>query len=290
MPLKRHELTFLRDIIWARLAGTGIHLIEDAEGKSHGRISYRGHRIWGIKSLIVHMTDDVFNFVLSKVPIEEAIGPESLASMLAELAPRYDVDHEFFSQKVQALVGDPHFWSSMDDLQRFSFIIAAFFEALDDTRVKLAEETLKITSSLPFSKIHPSTFPKLVKNLGFAFRAREYAFLFNQVCDDGYAKIVRRANKALAKEYRAHVQERTEPMVTQVIAEEGGDFERLVSQLRSAKDEEVLTAIEALKTYGMKAVDPLETLLHHKNEEIASKALDVILELKEVRHEDLVVH
>ncbi len=280
--LQRNDLGFLREIIWARLAGTGVHLIEEAGGKSEGKISYQEYKIWGIKSLLQQMTHDIYLHVLENLPSGDSVSADDLIQALKTLTTRYDIPPALFEEKVQGYVQDPIFWSNLDDMQRFSFILAVFFEAFDDSRVQRAETAIGLISLLQFSRATQSTFPKLVKDLGFVWRAREYAIMFNELCHRGFSNTVHRANVVLMKEYQKQTHEQSEES-KEVIPPSSPDFEKEVAQLHCANDSAVLEAIDHLKKFGAQAIGEPETVLNHSNEEIANKALEVILDLKAVK-------
>ncbi len=281
--LRRNELGFLKKIIWARLAGTGVHLIEEAGGKSEGKISYQEYRIWGIKVLLQQMTQDIYLRILDKLPAGDSVSAEDLIEVLKSLATRYEVPREIFEDKVQKYTQDPVFWSNLDDMQRFSFILAVFFEAFDDARVQRAETALKLISLPPFSRAQPTSFPKLVKDLGFVWRAREYSTIFNNLCYGGFSNTVRRASQTLRQEYERQIHGQSQETMNEVSPPASPDFEKEVARLHSSNDAEALDAIDHLKKFGERAVGELETVLNHSNDAIANKALEVILELKDVK-------
>ncbi len=281
--LRRNELGFLREIIWARLAGTGVHLIEEASGKSEGKISYQEYRIWGIRTLLRQMMQDIYLRILDNLPKEESASAEDLIYALKSLITRYEVPLDIFEKKVQGLTDDPVFWSNMDDMQRFSFILAVFFEALDDARVQRAETAIKLISLPPFPRAQSVSFPKLVKDLGFVWRAREYSTLFNNLCHGGFSNTVRRASQTLLQEYERQTHGQPKETGNEMTPPASPDFDKEVAQLHGSNDSEALEAINHLKKFGERAIGELETVLNHSNEEIANKALEAILELKDVK-------
>ncbi|HMF30296.1 MAG TPA: hypothetical protein VKK79_02710 [Candidatus Lokiarchaeia archaeon] len=292
MQEQKNSVRFLRDIIFARLEGTGIHLIQEADGRNKNQVSYRKYRIWGIKGLTHAMGSDIYNTLVEFCPTTGEIAVDDVVRALSALCQKYLVDSDIFQTKIHAYLDDPVFWSNMDDMQRKSFLIAAFFDSLDETRIALAEQLIQSIIHFPFSKAFASTFPKLVRDLGFLFRAREYAEIFSTINSGSYSNVLNRANAVLAAEYAREMhseldttaqEEKSEPIV------EDSQLNREIERLSSNSEEEVLDAIINLRKFGSRAVPFLETLLHHPSDEVQMKALITIMEIKNMPLNELTI-
>ena len=290
MQGKKNSVRFLRDIIFARLEGTGIHLIQEAGGRNTNQVSYRKYRIWGIKGLTHAMGRDIYETLVELCPPTGDISVDDIVQALGSLCQKYQVDAGTFQAKIHVYLDDPVFWSNMDDMQRQSFLIAVFFDSLDETRIALAEQLIRSIMNFPFSKAFASPFPKLVRDLGFLYRAREYTEIFSNINNGSYSNVLNRANAVLFSEYSREMQnilENASQEENNKPAPVDSQFDRDVERLHSDSEKEVLESINNLGKYGNRAIPVLETLLHHSSDEVQMKALETIMEIKDLPLDEL---
>ncbi|MHA1732256.1 MAG: HEAT repeat domain-containing protein [Promethearchaeota archaeon] len=276
-------------VLNGRVAGTGVNLGVDG---GDGLVSYKKYRIWGFKSLVNAMVRHVHRTVLENLPERGPVTEECLVGALEPLVREFDVDEQLFREKTGDLLDDPTFWSSMDREQRLSFLVNAFFDALDETRVQLGAEAIAIVNSLGGRSL-PVSFPKLVRDFGFLFRAREYARVFSDnTCAGGYANTVKRASVVLAREYEEQYDlpedappsrglPWREPPASGTAERPDGLILGVVSQLESPDPQERLSAIDELEQLAdEQAVPYLERLLKDEDELVMNRAFEAILSLK----------
>ncbi|GAB4306763.1 MAG: hypothetical protein Kow0069_03830 [Promethearchaeota archaeon] len=257
----------------ARLAGSGANLSEASGGTA----------VWGMKGLVRAFARRVYHVVLRQ--FEEGLDRETdeldlLLEALRCLATRLGVDERTLEELTSRRLDDPVFWRSIDRQQRVAFLTNDLFDALDLTRLELANAAVGLAHYLAGRPPPAPTLPVLRGQLGFLFRAREYARVYSDlVANGGYENVVRRASRALSRRFEetngAVEREERAPATPADPA-----LEEALAGLRAPGSEERLRAIGALEKLGnAAAVEPLKLLLNDPDERVRNRALDAILAL-----------
>ncbi len=231
------------------------------------------------------MAKHLYNSLLDLLHDQE-IGEEGLVRAFQALAWEFGVDHQIFDQKFRELLEDPIFWQSMDVDQRLAFLINAFFDALDETRVQIGAETIGMVNTFMGRPAPP--FPKMLADFGFLFRCREYARVYSdRVCAGGFENTVKRASRLLVREYEEqfnkpeHAHNALEGRWKVPEAVVGDPAAQAIAQLDAPDRETRLHAIAELETLGDDhAVPFLERLLKDPDEVVMNRAFEAVLALK----------
>ncbi|MHA1272391.1 MAG: hypothetical protein ACTSQS_03030 [Promethearchaeota archaeon] len=285
---------YIKDTIVARLAGTAIHLNESDGKKRSPAISYKKYRVWGIKTLINNLIDDIFYILYEYLPENEKdfYPEEDLKKPLEILCKRYQISYNRLIDFIDKRKKPSVIWNSLDDDQRAIFMINAFFEAFEENLINsyfIAMSFVKLLSlnSLKEPKLKYDDFFK--GDFGFVFRARGYAYFYSKIlCNNGFSNVVKRLNKILLKEYENLFIDKDQNNID--LKEKSSSSEELseekryvISMLKEGNSEEKLNAIELiLEHHIIEAVDELEYLLKDNDENVMNAALDAILKLKDL--------
>ncbi len=282
-------------MIQARVAGTALHLSLDSNKNGDTiQISYKKYRIWGIKSLIKFLVEDLFNIFYNNLPKDEKnLNPEEdLKKPLKILAERYTIPYKNILQFIEQRKEHRLIWETLDIDQQVVFIINAFFEAFEENLVNSYYISM---SWAKFLWLNPRIKPRLkptdfgLKDFGFVFRARGYAFIASKcVFNDGFSNTVKRLNKVLLQEYnetfiekKDNIEITTEaPISLEDLPEEK---RYVIEMLKQGNSHEKLEAISIIMENKIKeALNELEYLLNYENDEVMNAAFDAILVLKEL--------
>ena len=282
-------------MLWARIAGTAIHLNFE-QNRNHSRISYKKHKIWGIKSLIHDFVEDLFQIFYNNLPEnEDALEPEQdLMVPIKILCDRYIVNFQTFLGFLQERKAQKVIWDTMDNFQQAIFIVNAFFEAFEK---KLVDSYYVALDYLKFITLDLNLEPKLkpkdfqLDDFGFVYRARGYSQIFSKkICNGGYHNTVKRLNETLSKEYQnTFLTKKKESLVSKETRDQT-DLETLseekryvIQMLREGNATEKLEAIQLIvENRILEALNELEYHLNNENEEVINAAFDAIVTLKDL--------
>ncbi len=291
---------FIHQVLYARVAGTGIHLVDNIKNERTGKISYKEYKIWGIKSFINEFVHDIYTALVLKLPENESkFNSDDLIEPLLSLCEKFNCSTIDFEKNIESLKIFPEIWETMDNEQQASFYLNSFFEILENSRIN----NYKI--ALSFSQLLCVLFGKngireneqelrdidfLKKDFGFVFRAREYVKAFSYSLSNGhYKNLLKRLNQALYQEYldtfifnviieKSMSREDCEPEI-----EFNGNIFETFELLRNGTDREKLKAIEIIiENKYFEAIDELEYYLNNINPDVMNAALDAIIYLKEI--------
>ena len=194
-------------MLWARIAGTAIHLNFE-QNRNHSRISYKKHKIWGIKSLIHDFVEDLFQIFYNNLPEnEDALEPEQdLMVPIKILCDRYIVNFQTFLGFLQERKAQKVIWDTMDNFQQAIFIVNAFFEAFEKKLVDsyyVALDYLKfITLDLNLEhKLKPKDFQMLYALIRPHMRSYLKAGI-KKICNGEDHNTVKRLKEKIKKEYK----------------------------------------------------------------------------------------
>src|SRR6056297_1540683 len=95
---------FIRTIVNARLFGTGVHL--DAQGR--GKISYKKHSIWGIKSFLKMLSNKIFDEIVISLPEQEQeFQANHLEKPILKILRKLITPIEFYQKQIRIFKGTP---------------------------------------------------------------------------------------------------------------------------------------------------------------------------------------
>jgi len=279
-------------MINARIAGTALHLNINKENIETSQISYKKYRIWGIKTLVKYLVEDIFNIFYKNLPVkEEQLNPEkNLVMPLKTLCKRYKIPFETVLKFIEKRKEPKQIWESMDNDLRAVFMINAFFEAFEYYIV----ETYYIAMSLArFFLLKPGILPKLkrsdfgLKDFGFVHRARGYSLIFSKyIYNNAFSNTVNRLNNTLLNEYldtfiymKPDQSEKKDDIWN--IEELPEEKRYVLEMLKEGNATEKLEAINLIVENGIvEGINDLEYLLNHKEEKVMNAAFDAIVILK----------
>lgn len=281
-------------MINARIAGTAIHLNYSPETQADkSQISYKKYRIWGIKTVIKYLIEDIFKILYENLPTkEDFLEPEKdLLKPMKILCERYLVPHSKVVKFIEERKTPKQIWETLDSEQQIIFEINSFFEAFEENLID--SYYLAITLSKFLFK-HFKTKAKLnrqdfgLADFGFVFRARGYSFSFSKyVYNNGFNNTVKRLNELLLKEYNdtflnKKEQKQIEPKEIALKLEQLPEEKKyVIEMLRHGNSSEKLEAINLiLENKITEALNDLEYLLKNKDETVMNAAFNAIVMLK----------
>jgi hypothetical protein len=194
--------SFLRQVVDARITGTGMHL---TERERYATIGYSEHPVRGLKTLVRDMIDHVVETLLEHRPEEKGLNDSrSLEPGLAVLCEEFLVDPGLYAAELAQLRGEPAVWGSLGPYEKAAFYLNAFFTAFEETRVALAHAAIHIAANL-FGRGRVEVPELRAHEFAFLFRAREYALVFSErVYNRGFATTVGRIGHLLSGVYQQH--------------------------------------------------------------------------------------
>lgn len=277
-------------MIYARVAGTAMHL---AIGENN-QITYKKYRIWGIKTLIRYLVEDIFNIFIDNLPEnEETLEPEQdLIVPLKELSERYMVPLPLVKRYIEERKAPKQIWETLDADQQVMFIINAFFEAFEENLVEsyyVAINFSKLITLNPKLKITLKRLDFSLGNFSFVFRARGYSHIFSKnICNNGFNNTVKRLNDLLLKEYiDTFIDKREASIETQEakmsfnLSDLSEEKRYVIEMLREGNEKEKLEAIDLIiQNHIYEAIEELEYLLSDKSEAIMNAAYEAVIILK----------
>ena len=281
-------------MINARIAGTAVHLNLNQDLEDSSQISYKKYQVWGIKTLIKYLVEDIFNIFYNNLPKkEDSLSPEKLYKPLKILCKRYSIPYKRVLSFIELRKKPKQIWEPLDTDLKAIFMINAFFEAFEENLIDSYYQAINLSRIL---WLIPHIKPKLnrsdfgLADFGFIFRARGYSSRFSKkISNNGFNNTIKRLNKVLYKEYKttflktdstkAKITKAQELDLSQLPAEK----RYILSLLRNGNTDEKLKAIELIiQNQINEAIDDLEHLLKREDDRVMNAALDAILILKEL--------
>lgn len=278
-------------MIAARIAGTALHL-DDTQKGSSGLISYKKHKIWGIKTLIKFLVDDIFNVFYESLPKnEEELEPEEdLKAPLKKICIKYGISLEKVQKFINKRKESKLIWETLDTDQQAVFVVNSFFEAIEEYLV----QTYYICMSfVKLITLDPNFSPKLrrsdfgLEDFGFVFRARGYAEIAsNRIFNGGFDNTVKRLNKLLLKEYNeTFLEKKPQPEKDENVSYNIEDLteekQYVIQMLQEGNAHEKMEAITLIiDNRIMEALNDLEYLLNYDDENVMNAAFDAVVILK----------
>jgi hypothetical protein len=269
--LKR--FTFLYDMIYARLAGTAFHLDENEKG-----LSYKQYRIWGIQNFISTLARFIYMTIQQDLLLDEIdFSSESLIPAILHLNKLFGVNPVLYDNEVKIIKMDPHAWLALDTEQKAIFYLNCFFNAFEATRETLAKEEFKHFPIIPNFKL---------ANFGFLFRAYEYCRVCNQyLFHNGFSCLEKRIKTIYMKEYNETFVHPPKELLSNpnlLPNLENAQDQKFIDELKSQDPVIILAAIDYIEANRItNAIDPLEYLLNHDDLQVAERALEAIILLKD---------
>ncbi len=283
---------YIQDMINARIKGTAIHLDINTENEEVSLISYKKHRIWGLKTLIKDLIEDIFNIFYRSLPNNgKLVNPEEdLLTPIEELCNRYNVSLKNVRKLIDERKEPKRIWETLDVEQQALFIINAFFDAFEEN---LIDSYFISASFWKFTFIKFKLKPTLkradfgLKDFGFVFRARGYSYVFSKnIYNNAFTNTIKRLNKLLYQEYKETFLEKTQSK--DKVKEGKVELEALpeekkyvIEMLRNGNSQEKLEAIRLIvENKILEAVNDLEYFLNNKDESVMNAAFDAVVSLK----------
>ncbi|MHA1291661.1 MAG: hypothetical protein ACTSQJ_03210 [Promethearchaeota archaeon] len=283
---------YIKDMLFARIAGTAIHLnINDNNETS--QISYKKYRIWGIKTLVKLLVQDIFDTIYNNLPKnEKQLNPEKdLPEPIKNLCAKYNISYNKVLEFIEKRREPKQIWETLDNDLRAIFMINAFFEAFEFTLIEFYYIAISISR---FIWLNKNIKPKLkrsdfgLKDFGFIFRARGYSQIFSKkIYNNGFSNTVKRLNRILYKEYidtfilKIESKEKKNKQKNKIYKDLSEEKKYAIEMLRQGNSKEKLDAINLIVENRItEALNELEYLLSYKNEEVMNAAFDAILVLK----------
>ena len=278
-------------MINARVAGTAVHLNLNQNQEDSSQISYKKYQVWGIKTLIKYLVNDIFNVFYGNLPKNEgSMNPEKLDKPLKILCKRYAVPFNRVLSFIEDRKEPKQIWESLDPELKAIFIINAFFEAFEENLIDAYYQAVDLSRLL---WLIPQIKPRLnrsdfgLADFGFIFRARGYSSRFSKrISNDGFNNTVKRLNKVLFNEYKDtfltqnsnKTRETPEPIK---LNELPAEKRYIITILRNGNTEEKLKAIELIIQNRInEAIDDLEHLLKKEDDRVMNASLVAIIILK----------
>lgn len=289
---------FIYQVIYARIAGTGIHLVEGKKDERIGRITYKEYKVWGIKTFIKEIVEFIYCFLTENLPKDkELFNSDELMKPLMSLCELFNCSIAEFETNIESLKIFPEIWDTMDFEQQAAFYINAFFEVLDEVGVDNYKIALIMSQLFGFlyrnktiqiNQHYLQNFDFLKKDFGFVYRAREYVKAFSYCVYNGsFNNLIKRINKALYQEYLDTfifnvVVEKSKIRESEKNEEITDEFYlKVLEMLRNGTDDEKLFAIEEIiQNKFINAIDELEYYLKYNHPKVMNAALDGILYLR----------
>lgn len=268
-------------MIHARIAGTALHLSLDYK-KEPGQISYKKYRIWGIKTLVKSLVQDIFDTIYDYLPDKERnLNPEDLLTPLSILAERYSISYQTIVSFIEERKKPKIIWEPLDIDLKAIFYINSFFEAFEKNLIDEYYIAVKIFNPKLKPSLRPADF--WLKDFGFVFRARGYSRIFSKrIFNNGFNNTIKRLNKILYLEYMETFVE-TQPEKEEILEINDLPEEKkyAIELLRNGNPHEKVEAIDIiLENRITEAVGDLEFLLNYNDEKVMMNAFDAILILK----------
>ena len=266
---------YIKDTIYARIAGTAIHLSFNKDRGDSSQITYKKYRVWGLKSLVKALIEDIYNIFYEHLPSEEElIDPEAeLIRPLNILCERYSIPYKKVDRFIEERKKPSQIWDTLDNELQTMFMINAFFEAFEENLIDNYNATIGFAKLITLKKkrthfrLNPIDFGR--GDFGFIFRARGYSNFFSkEIYNNGFNNTVKRLNKLLYQEY----------IETFNLSEEK---KYVIEMLQKGNSDEKLEAISLITENRIyDALDELEYLLSSKDERVMNAAFETIVFLK----------
>ncbi len=283
---------YIFDMINARIAGTAVHLNLNQDKSDSSQISYKKYQVWGIKTIIKFLVEDIFNIIYHNLPKkEDSLNPEKLFKPLKILCKRYSVPYKRMLNFIELRKEPKQIWEPLDNDLKAIFIINSFFEAFEENLIDSYYQAINLSRIL---WLIPHLKPKLnrsdfgLEDFGFIFRARGYSSRFSKrISNNGFQNTVKRLNKVLFDEYintfvkgnsNRNAIQKTDTINIEKLPPEK---QYIINLLRNGNKDEKLKAIQIIIENRIEeAVEELEFLLKKEDEHVMNAALDAIIILK----------
>ena len=285
---------YIKDTIYARIAGTAIHLSFNKDRGDSSQITYKKYRVWGLKSLVKALIEDIYNIFYEHLPSEEElIDPEAeLIRPLNILCERYSIPYKKVDRFIEERKKPSQIWDTLDNELQTMFMINAFFEAFEENLIDNYNATIGFAKLITLKKkrthfrLNPIDFGR--GDFGFIFRARGYSNFFSkEIYNNGFNNTVKRLNKLLYQEYIETFIEKSGKNI-QKNKLSSNKYDNLseekkyvIEMLQKGNSDEKLEAISLITENRIyDALDELEYLLSSKDERVMNAAFETIVFLK----------
>lgn len=289
----REKQAIIKKMIESRILGTGVHLTNPEPYRIC--LGYSQIPVWGIKKALTRFVDDNFSYIIQNIdPESNQSLIEQIRKSLFRMAGLYRVDPEILEKKLEKLKIPKENWNYMDQDMKIAVTIGAYFDAFDETRIRMLKENPARSDLYKLLERDKASAPDIkygLEDFGFVFRARNYTHALSEIrFNGGYSTVLSRLDKVLKRLYREYFVEdkrkmshkRGMPTRSRQKIEKDEDRQAIIDDLESEEKSRILKALNVINRRKLKSlVDKLEYFFNHEDEEIMNKSFEIYMELRE---------
>ncbi len=288
---------FIKEIIKARVLGTGVHLTNPKKGVIC--VSYRNIRIWGIKTILLDFISDLLYTITKSISITESdfdiIG---LEKTLHDISSDYEIEEEILKKNIKDVKIPKNIWRTMDNFMRIGVLINTFFDSLDKSYEinleKSLNQNLELVNLLERNKEDAPRINYKLEDFGFVFRARIYCSITTKRKKrNSYENVVKRIDSELKKLYIEYFVEKRDSSsvkrtgkssnVSQEVSNEDlSQYQQILLDLNSGEKKKIMNSLKIIEENKIILLkEKLEYLFNNKDEDIVNRSFDVFMSLEQ---------